>query len=183
MTPLLYAIKMKSVDCVDVLVLQEADPSLSIKIQEKNGEKSLNTSALDYAVGEKKKAASQTDKEIYEDIIQILKSKFRFDPEANGGDPAGVLSPSQTADVHRVAQRTIQNQLAIKKLTEENEILKKELLHLKNEIERFRPWIERWIFESAPASVPSSPSNLPIIEEVVPHAKKNIDADKKKTYI
>jgi len=90
------------------------------------------------------------------------------------------LSPSQTADVHRVAQRTIQNQLAIKKLTEENEILKKELLHLKNEIERFRPWIERWIFESAPASVPSSPSNLPIIEEVVPHAKKTSTQTRKK---
>jgi len=170
MTPLLYAIKMKSPDCVDILILNGADPSLSLKIQEKNGEeRSLNTNALEYATGEKKKASGE-DKINYEDIILIIKEKLNGSDDITaspsdvgnpdrlfGGSSEPILSPSQTASAHRVAQSTFQNQLAIKKLREENSSLKKEVQILKQEIERFRPWIERWIYESTPASTPLSP--------------------------
>jgi hypothetical protein len=166
MTPLLYAIKMKSPDCVDILILNGADPSLSLKIQEKNGERSLNTAALEYATGEKKNAAGE-DQINYEDIILILKEKLNImDSPPNtpseigdddtvrmpvGSDPS-LLSPSQTLNTHRLTQITFQNQTAIKKLTEENASLKKEIQQLRQEIERFKPWIERWIYESTPTS-------------------------------
>lgn len=139
MTPLLYAIKMKSPDCVDILIMHGADPSLSLKIQESTGERSLNTNALEYATGEKKKASGH-DKENYEDIILILTAKLNgieIDPNsptdigrqfAAGSEPT-IMSPSLTANAHRVAQSTIQNQIGIKKLTEENATLKKKSIN------------------------------------------------------
>jgi len=78
MTPLLYAVKMKSPDCVDVLITAVAKLGLSIKMLDSNfpgdetKHKSLHTNALDYAIGEQKKAAAQ-DVEVYADIIEILK--------------------------------------------------------------------------------------------------------------
>jgi len=159
MTPLLYAIKMKSPDCVDILILNGADPTLSLKILEKNGEeRSLNTNALEYATGEKKKASGE-DKINYEDIILILKEKLDVPEDDITESPPSkpLLSPSETASAHRVAQSTFQNQLAIKKLKEENSSLKKEVQLLRQEIERFKPWIERWIYESTPSSTPLSP--------------------------
>jgi len=176
MTPLLYAIKMKSPDCVDMLIMHGADPSFSLKIQESTGERSLNTNALEYATGEKKKASGH-DKENYEDIILILTAKLNgieIDPPspsstdigrqfAAGSEPT-IISPSQTANAHRVAQSTLQNQIGIKKLSEENASLKKEIQQLRQDIERFRPWIERWIYESTPGSTTSNPILPSIIE-------------------
>jgi len=58
MTPLLYAIKMKSPECVEVLIYKGADPELSIKLsdpefpEDESRQKSLDTKALDYAIGE-----------------------------------------------------------------------------------------------------------------------------------
>jgi len=78
MTPLLYAVKMKSPDCVDVLITAGAKLGLSIKMVDpdfpgdETKHKSLHTNALDYAYGEQKKAVTQ-DVEVYADIIEILK--------------------------------------------------------------------------------------------------------------
>jgi len=194
MTPLLYAIKMKSPECVEVLLYKGANPELSIKLsdpdfpEDESRQKSLDTKALDYAIGEKKKASPQ-DIVLYEDIIDILdeiKTKSKQGqkndaPQQNPNKPTTlnlssqtvpmgmdiIMSPTAVADAHRTAQRTIKNQLDIKKLTEENELLKKDVEMLKREIERFKPWVERWIFQGGPSPSPSplpgvnSPQNEP----------------------
>jgi hypothetical protein len=193
MTPLLYAVKYKSPDCVDVLVTYGADITLSIKIQdeETDTERSLNTNALQYATGERDKASSAQDKVLYEDIIAILTEiqlKHGSFAHSNGeAAPGNSMTPSQLADVHRITQKTIQNQIAIKKLTEENEGLKREILILRQEIERFRPWIEKWIYHSTPNALPLTPLQQPLVtveETETPtkrEKKKRSSADNDKT--
>jgi len=69
---------MKSPQCVEALIYKGADPDLSIKLSDpefpddESRQKSLDTKALDYAVGEKKKASPQ-DVVLYEEIIDIFK--------------------------------------------------------------------------------------------------------------
>jgi len=78
-----------------------------------------------------------------------------------------LMSPTVVADNHRIAQRTIQNQNAIKKLTEENESLKKDVEHLKKEIEYFKPWIiilEKWVYQGGPPRSPQSGGPQPIAD-------------------
>jgi len=186
MTPLLYAVKYRSPDCVDVLVTYGADHTLSLKIQddETDTDRSLSTNALQYATGEKNKASSAEDKVLYEDIIAILNEcQVKHSFSQNSGEaPANSMTPFQLADVHRITQKTIQNQIAVKKLTEENENLKKELNLLKQEIERFRPWIEKWIYQTSPNSLPLTPLQQPLVtvEETDETPSKK---EKKKTYI
>lgn len=163
---------MKSIDCIDVLILYNADPSLSIKLQEKDGERSLDINALEYAIGEKKKAVGK-DKDLYQDIIDILKAKMEtVQPLSASDSNVGAPLPSQVVDEHRLFQKIFQNDLAIKKLTHENEQLKKELQSLRHDIERFKPWIERWIYESVPTT------NLPTPTLGIPAAtqpQKSLD--------
>jgi len=156
---------------------------LNFKMMKQILKKSLNTNALQYATGEKNKASSAEDKVLYEDIIQILielcKLKNGGAQFSNGEAPANAMSPSQLADVHRITQKTIQNQIAIKKLAEENEGLKKEVQQLKQEIERFKPWIlyiEKWIYTTSPnAAIPVIPppqQPLVTVEETEETASK-----------
>jgi len=196
MTPLLFAIKMKSPDCVDVLIHKGADPELSIKLFDAEGEKSLETRALDYAIGEKEKASAE-DALIYLDIIDILSEiKLKKQDQKNSEAPQQIpnkitalnistpqnvpmgmdllMSPTALADAHRTAQKAIKNQNDIKKLTEENEILKKDVEMLKREIDRFKPWIERWIFQGGPTA-------SPIPAPVAPNSPKNESPQPKNT--
>jgi len=161
-TPLLYAIKLKNPECVDILVYAGADPELSFKVwdpdypDDESKQKSLNTNALAYAMGEKKKAVDSTDIGIYETIIKIIKEPIvnreiiqqkqssQKEEHSTTALPES-SSASITVETHRIAQKTMQNQLDIKNLQKENESLKKEIKHLRKELNRFQPWIERWM--------------------------------------
>eukprot|EP01125_Pyxidicula_operculata_P021621 TRINITY_DN842_c0_g1_i2.p1 TRINITY_DN842_c0_g1~~TRINITY_DN842_c0_g1_i2.p1 ORF type:complete len:383 (+),score=158.95 TRINITY_DN842_c0_g1_i2:48-1196(+) len=152
LTPLHRAVKKMSVPCVKVLIKYGADPSK--KLITGDG-KTLQITVTKLAEGEKDMAKKRNDEKtvaVYEEILESLNNinskKAPSTPSSASSTASSTSEPKQTTvtspiidtsgvtsvDIHKIFLRANQNQIALRKLTSENEKLKEEIESLKKDI-------------------------------------------------